>query len=105
MNDIGASISSATASGLSAAGILYGMKMKRIGLSGCAACLSKNHVWNGSYEFCRELCPACGTNLRRTEHICIDCERAPRDKSEALQMAKHSDFNNDPDRGQSFTDE
>ena len=98
VNEIGASISSASESGMTPEGILLAMKMKKMQLSGCAACLSKTHVWNGSYEFCRSFCPCCGVDLRKECHIAIECEDRPKDKSEAIILARDADRNGDKDR-------
>ena len=98
MNEIGASISSASASGMSGESILLGLKMKRLDLVGCAACLSKSHVFSGNYDFCREFCPACGIDLRKNEHVAIDCDQRPKSKSEAIRMAGDADRSGDTDR-------
>ena len=100
MNEIGASISSASASGLSPTGILLGMKMKKMDLSGCAACLSKSHIFNGTYERCRSYCPCCGVDLVKESHVAIECDNRPKDKSEAIKMARDADRSGDTDRGE-----
>ena len=93
-----ASISSASASSLTPVGLLVEGKMRSLGLRGCGSCLSPHHRFDGLYDKCRELCPCCGIHLQNNDHLAIECRDRPRDKSEAIYLAKEAFLKGDPDK-------
>ena len=98
MNEVGASISSASASNPS--GMFLQMKMQQMDLIGCAGCLSKTHVFDGLYSMCRRYCPGCGLSLKENGHVAIDCDKGPRDKSEAIKLSREADEQGNHDQTQ-----
>ena len=93
-----ASISSASASSLTPVGLLVENEMKSLGLRGCGSCLSPHHVFDGLYDKCRDLCPCCGIHLQNNGHLAVDCHNRPRDKSEAIYLAKEAFLNGNADK-------
>ena len=93
-----ASISSASASSLTPVGLLVEGKMRSLGLRGCGSCLSPHHRFDGLYDKCRELCPCCGIHLQNNDHLAVDCREGPRDKSEAIYLAKEAFLNGNADK-------
>ena len=85
---------------MNSSGMFLQMKMQKMDLIGCAACLSKSHTFDGTYLQCRRYCPGCGVNLKDDGHIAIECEQGPRDKYEAVKQAREADEQGNQDRSQ-----